>query len=198
MYAKKIVAATGNKGKLREFCEILKDFEIVSMKDLGIDTEAEENGETFKENAYIKASEIAKLTDFPVLSDDSGLCVDFLGGAPGVHTARYAGENAADDENIDKLLDALKDVPENKRTARFVSVICVVFPDGNTVYGEGTCEGRIAFAPKGENGFGYDPVFYTEKYSKTFAELTANEKNSISHRRCALDDINKKLSEMFK
>lgn len=198
MYAKKLVAATGNKGKLREFCEILKDFEIISMKDLGIDIEVEENGETFKENAYIKASEIAKLTDFPVLSDDSGLCVDFLCGAPGVYTARYAGENATDEENINKLLDALKDVPEDKRTARFVSVICVVFPDGNAVYGEGTCEGRITFAPSGENGFGYDPVFYTEKYGKTFAELTADEKNSISHRRCALDDINKKLGEMFK
>lgn len=193
MYTKKIVAATGNKGKLKEFREILKDYEIISMKDLGIDADVEENGKTFKENAYIKASEIAKLTDFPVLADDSGLCVDFLGGAPGVYTARYAGENATDEENINKLLEALKEADSPLRTARFTSVICIVFPDGTSVYGEGACEGKITFAPKGENGFGYDPVFYTEKFGKTFAELTPDEKNAISHRRHALDDINKKL-----
>ena len=197
MYAKKIVAATGNQGKLKEFREILNDFEIISIKDLNLSADAEENGETFKENAYIKAMEIAKQTNLPVLSDDSGLCVDFLGGAPGVHTARYAGNNATDEENITKLLNALDGALESERTARFVSVICVLLPNGHAVYGEGVCEGKITNAPSGKNGFGYDPVFYTEKFGKTFAELSSDEKNLISHRRSALDDVNKKLKDFF-
>lgn len=193
----RIVAATGNKGKLKEIQEILSDFIVVSMKDLNISADIEENGETFRENAHIKAKAIAELCSLPVISDDSGLCVDALSGKPGIHTARFAGENATDDENIDKLLSELKTLEKTKRTARFVSVVCVVFPEGETVYGEGTCEGIITNERKGKNGFGYDPVFFVPEYNKTFAELTANEKNEISHRRKALDDIKNKLSNLI-
>lgn len=192
---KRIVAATGNKGKLREIQEILSDFEIISMKDLGINVDVEENGDTFRENAYIKAKEISKLTNLPVISDDSGLSVDALSGKPGVYTARFAGVNATDDENIDKLLFELKSVPDAKRTARFVSVVCLVLPDGACLYGEGACEGIIINERKGENGFGYDPVFYVPSFGKTFAELTSEEKNSISHRKKSLDDLKRQLEK---
>ena len=197
MIEKKIVAATGNKGKLQEFREILSDFEIVSMKDLGINVDIEETGETFRDNAYIKAEAISKLVKLPVLSDDSGLCVDALSGRPGVFSARFAGEDANDEKNIEKLLFELKDVPYENRTARFLSVICIIFPDGKAVYGEGKCEGTILYEKKGENGFGYDPVFFVPELNKTFAEANSDEKNSISHRRKALDDVSKKLKEII-
>lgn len=193
----KIVAATGNKGKLKEIQEILSDFEIVSMKDLGISIDIEENGETFKENAYIKALAISKITNLPVISDDSGLSVDALSGRPGIYTARFAGENATDDENIEKLLFELKNVASDKRTARFVSVVCLVMPDGKAYYGEGACAGIIIDEKRGENGFGYDPVFYVPEFKRTFAELSPDEKNSISHRKKALDDLKEKIKDVF-
>lgn len=197
MYAKKIVAATGNKGKLKEFKEILSEFEIISVNDLNLNLNISENGKTFKENAYIKAKAISKFTNLPVLSDDSGLMVDALGGNPGVFTARFAGENATDEENINKLLYELSGVDDDKRTARFMSAICVILPDKSVLYGEGTCEGSICRSPVGANGFGYDPVFFVDEFKKTFAELTSDEKNSVSHRRKALDDISQKLKEFF-
>lgn len=193
----KIVAATGNKGKLKEIQEILSDFEIVSMKELGVTADIEENGETFKENAYIKAEAISKITNLPVISDDSGLSVDALSGRPGIYTARFAGENATDDENIEKLIFELKNVENDKRTACFVSVVCLVMPDGRTIYGEGICEGIIIDEKKGENGFGYDPVFYVPEFKRTFAELSSDEKNSISHRKKALDDLKAKIKDVF-
>lgn len=190
----KILVATGNKGKLKEIREILEDIEIIGMRDIGIEIEVEENGKTFQENAYIKASEIAKLTDMPVLADDSGLCVDVLDGAPGVFSARFAGENATDDENTEKLLSLLKDVPEEKRTARFVCSICLCFPDGRKIetFASGS-EGIIIDEKRGENGFGYDPVFFALDMNKTYAEMTMEEKNLVSHRKAALALLSQKL-----
>lgn len=190
----KILVATGNAGKLKEIREILEGIEIIGMRDIGIDVEVEENGETFQENAYIKASEIAKLTDMPVLADDSGLCVDVLNGAPGVFSARFAGENATDDENTEKLLELLKDIPEEKRTARFVCSMCLCFPDGRTIesFAPGS-EGYIINDKRGENGFGYDPVFFALDLNKTYAEMTMEEKNLVSHRKAALAQLSQKL-----
>lgn len=190
----KILVATGNQGKLKEIREILEGIEIIGMRDVGIDIEVEENGETFQENAFIKASEIAKLTDMPVLADDSGLCVDVLDGAPGVFSARFAGENANDNENTEKLLSLLKDVPEEKRTARFVCSMCLYFPDGSTIesFASGS-EGIIINEKRGENGFGYDPVFFALDLHKTYAEMTMEEKNQVSHRKAALVALSQKL-----
>lgn len=193
----KIIAATGNCGKLKEFREILSDFEIVSAKEMGINFDVIEDGKTFMENAYIKASYVAKKSGFPVLSDDSGLCVDSLGGKPGIYTARFAGENATDDENIDKLLKEMEGVPKEQRTARFISAICIVFPNGDAVRGEGVCEGEITFERAGEEGFGYDPVFYVAELGKTFAQMSPDEKNMVSHRRKALDDAKNKLKSLI-
>ncbi len=190
----KILVATGNQGKLKEIREILEGIEIIGMRDVGIDIEVEENGETFQENAYIKASEIAKLTGMPVLADDSGLCVDILDGAPGVFSARFAGEDATDDENTDKLLSLLKDIPEEKRRARFVCAMCLCFPDGSKIesFAAGS-EGIIINEKRGENGFGYDPVFFALDLNKTYAEMTMEEKNQISHRKAALVALSQKL-----
>lgn len=189
----KIIAATSNAGKLREIKKIFSSMEIVSMKEAGIETEVEETGKTFEENALIKARAIAAICDCPVLSDDSGLCVDALGGAPGIYSARYAGENATDEDKYNKLLAELSGI-EN-RTAHFVSSVVLVFPDGREFVAQGTVEGKIGYGPKGENGFGYDPVFLPDELSgKTFAEATDDEKNSISHRKRALTALYNKMS----
>lgn len=191
----KFVLASRNKHKACEIENILGDgFSIVTMDE----TEAEnlkidENGSTFEENALIKARAVAKATNMPTIADDSGICVDFLCGNPGVHTARYAGENATDDENINKLLNALSDVPEEKRNAHFSCVIAVVFPSGNEQTFSGECFGRILTERHGENGFGYDPVFYVPEYKKSMAELPAETKNKISHRSLALSAMMKGL-----
>lgn len=177
------IIATHNPKKLKELSRILLPLgiEAVTDRDLGIETtEVEENGATFEENAYLKAASACKESGLPAVADDSGLCVDALDGAPGLYSARYAGEGATDAEKIDKILAALADVPKEKRTARFVSAICCVFPDGKTLYARGECEGEIAFAPSGEGGFGYDPVFLTG--GKSFAQMTAEEKDAVSHR----------------
>ncbi|HBN82479.1 MAG TPA: non-canonical purine NTP pyrophosphatase [Clostridiales bacterium] len=185
---KKVVVATKNKGKLKEIKEILKefDFDVISMEEAGKFDDIEETGGSFEENAIIKASHIQKLTDTMVIADDSGLEVDALNGEPGVYSARYAGEHANDLKNNQKLLEALKDVPEEKRTARFVCAIAVAL-DGQSVFTvRGTVEGLIEQAPVGTNGFGYDPLFYLPQHGKTMAQLSPDEKNKISHRGNAL------------
>lgn len=177
------IVATHNKKKLTELSRILVPLgiEAVTDRDLGIVlTEVEETGSTFEENAYLKAASACRESGLPAIADDSGLCVDALDGAPGLYSARFAGEGATDAQKIDKLLDVLRDVPREARTARFVSVICCAFPNGETLYARGECEGEIAFAPRGEGGFGYDPVFLVG--DKSFAQLTAEEKDAVSHR----------------
>lgn len=187
----KVLAATGNKGKIREFSQILAPlgFETVSPKDIGIDIDPEETGTTFSENAKIKALAFMQVSDMPVIADDSGLAVDFLGGAPGIYSARYA--EGSDADRCAKLLKNMEGA-EN-RTARFVSAVAMVFPDGKTVEAEGACEGEITLAPAGENGFGYDPVFYIPSMGKTIAQMSADEKNAISHRGKALRLLAEKL-----
>lgn len=188
-YGKEIVVATSNKNKLKEMNSILKDldYKIYSLKDLELDNiEIIENGKTFEHNSLIKAKRIAKETNMIVIADDSGLEVDALGGRPGIYSARYAGENATDEDNRKKLLEELKDVPEGERGAKFVSAIAVVFPDGKLFTVRGTCEGRIGFEEVGENGFGYDSLFIESEYNKTFAEMSDDMKNTISHRAKAL------------
>jgi len=181
-----LVVATGNMGKMREFQRILPFYDIQSMHEAGFSGEIEENGETFEENALIKARAVWKATGKAAIADDSGLTVDALGGAPGIYSARYAGETASDEERVEKLLSALRDVPEEKRGAAFVSVIAYITPEGEELVFRGECQGKIDFSPKGENGFGYDPVFLVPETGKTFAEMDAEEKNKMSHRGKAL------------
>lgn len=185
--------ASNNPGKLREFREIFSEDRIVSLQELSLDIEVEEDGQTFEENALKKAREVAKISGMTSISDDSGLCVDALGGAPGVYSARYAGEHASDQERIQKLLQELKG--ETCRTARFVSVVALCTPQGETVTARGECEGEILTEPKGQGGFGYDPVFYVKEFKKTFGQLTGEEKNSVSHRGRAIRVLKEKLTE---
>lgn len=181
-----LVVATGNMGKMNEFRRILPSFSFVTMKEAGFFEEIEENGQTFEENALIKARAVCSATGQAAIADDSGLAVDALGGAPGIYSARYAGENATDPERIAKLLEELKDVPAEKRGAAFVSVIAYVTPQGEEQTFRGECRGVIALRPEGENGFGYDPVFFVPHLGKTFAQMQGEEKNAISHRARAL------------
>ena len=190
----KIIAATKNKNKLREFGEILKGFEIISQEEAGVDIDVEETGTTFEENSYLKAKAIYDITGITTIADDSGLCVDALNGEPGVYSARYGGEGYDDKGRVQLLLKNMKDVPNEERTARFVCVITLVGDEG-VLTARGECEGRIDYEPKGENGFGYDPVFYVDRFEKTLAEVTPEEKNSISHRGKALKIFAEKLSK---
>ncbi len=190
----KIIAATKNKNKLREFGEILKGFEIISQEEAGIDIDVEETGTTFEENSRLKAEAIFKATGIPAIADDSGLCVDALGGEPGVYSARYGGEGLDDEGRVQLLLKNMKKVPDEKRTARFVCVITMVSNDG-IITARGECEGVINHAPKGENGFGYDPVFYMKEYGKTTAEMSPDEKNAVSHRGKALKIFAEKMKK---
>lgn len=190
----KIIAATKNKNKLREFGEILKGFEIISQEEAGVDIDVEETGTTFEENSYLKAKAIYDITGITTIADDSGLCVDALNGEPGVYSARYGGEGYDDKGRVQLLLENMKDVPNEERTARFVCVITLVGDEG-VLTARGECEGRIDYEPKGENGFGYDPVFYVDRFEKTLAEVTPEEKNSISHRGKALKIFAEKLSK---
>ena len=189
--------ATGNAHKLEEIGDILKDldYNIYSLKDVDLGgLEIEENGKTFEHNALIKAREVAKRTKMITIADDSGLEVDAIGKKPGIYSARYAGENATDEENRAKLLKSLGNTPMSQRGARFVCCIAVVFPDGKEFVVRGTCEGTIGFEEKGSNGFGYDNLFIVNKYDKTFAELPATIKNAISHRANALQLMKEELS----
>ena len=184
----RFILATGNAHKVREVREILQGlpFEVVPMGEAGFDGEIEEDGQTFEENALIKARAVHAVTGGFVMADDSGLAVDALGGAPGIHSARYAGRDATYPEKIALLWDALRGMPEEARTARFVCAIAVVRPDGSSFTVRGTCEGRIASEMRGEGGFGYDPVFLLPELGKTTAELGASEKHAVSHRGRAL------------
>ncbi|MBP6491856.1 MAG: XTP/dITP diphosphatase [Clostridia bacterium] len=194
----KIVAATQNKHKIDEIQAITKEFgmEVISRGEAGVpDIEIVEDGITFEENSEKKAKEIMELCGAITIADDSGLMVDALDGAPGVYSARFAGEEGNDLKNNEKLLALLAEVEPDKRTARFVSVITMVYPDGRKVVARGECEGHIIYEAKGSNGFGYDPLFVPLGFEKTFAELTGEEKNQISHRAIALKNLRKMLLE---
>lgn len=187
------VLATHNPGKLKEMSDILAQFgiKVVGPAALGIDVEVEETGETFAENAMLKAKAICKAANMPAIADDSGLCVDALNGGPGVYSARYGGEGLDDKGRYTLLLNSMRG--QTTRVAHFICAIACAFPDGKTLTAEGRCDGAIAFAPMGTEGFGYDPVFLVPEKSKTFAQLTAEEKRAISHRGKALADFAEKL-----
>lgn len=185
---KKVIFATGNEGKMKEIREILGDLdiELLSLKDAGIHADIVEDGKTFEENALIKARAICKLAGEMVLADDSGLEIDYLNKEPGIYSARYMGEDTSYHIKNKSLIDRLEGVPDEKRTARFVCAIAAVLPDGKELVVRGTVEGIIGYEEKGENGFGYDPIFYLPERGCTTAELPPEEKNSISHRGNAL------------
>jgi len=184
-----LVVATRNPGKTAEIRDLLKNFpvDIKNFDDFGPIPEIEEDGDTFDENAYKKASFSARVLGLPALADDSGLVVEFLGGMPGVHSARYAGEDASDEDRYGKLLKELEGA--TNRNAAFECVISIAVPAGSALTYEGRCEGKITEKPEGKNGFGYDPVFYFPDYNKTFAQLTMEEKSLISHRGKALREV---------
>ncbi|MEY8442334.1 XTP/dITP diphosphatase [Lactobacillaceae bacterium 24-114] len=182
-----LVIATNNRGKATEYEEMLSPYgiKIKTLGDFDVDFEINENGQTFTENASIKAKTVMRKLDLPVMADDSGLVVDVLEGEPGVHSARYAGDHD-DDANNKKLLAELKGVPEEKRTAHFHTTIVALKPNGQELVTNGRVDGRILLAPRGKNGFGYDPLFFVDSFGRSMAELTSEEKNSISHRGQAL------------
>lgn len=192
----RVIAATKNKGKIREMQEILAplDIEIVSQQEMGIELDVEETGDTFVKNALIKARAVAMVCDYPVLADDSGICVEALGGAPGVRSARYAGDDATDEDRINKILFEMGD--NQNRNAKFVTAVVFIFPDGRELTAEGEVRGHITNEPKGNGGFGYDPIFFSDELGKTFAESSDDEKNSVSHRGRALKKLYEKLVEV--
>ncbi|MBW6520970.1 MAG: XTP/dITP diphosphatase [Desulfoarculaceae bacterium] len=193
-----LILATTNQNKVKEFQEILKDFpiEIRSLADFGPLPEAIEDGGTFDENAYKKAIHTAKILGFPAIADDSGLEVEALDGAPGVYSARYAGDKATDKDNVDKLLQEMKGVKNRK--AAFRCVLSIAVPSGPALTYEGSCEGVILEERRGESGFGYDPVFYFKDLGKTFAECTMAEKNKVSHRGNALAELKAEFPQVLK
>ncbi len=194
----KVVLASKNQHKLQEMQQILGQYglEILLESDLGLDIEVEETGTTFEENSMLKAKAVQQAAGIAAIADDSGLQVDALNGAPGIYSARFGGErNKSDRDRLEYLLELMKDVPQEQRTARFVSVITMLRPDGSSIVARGTCEGVIAFAPHGSNGFGYDPVFYVPQEGCTFAQLKSERKNEISHRANALKNFVEQLQE---
>ncbi len=196
---KEILVATNNKGKVRDFEELFKPhgIQVISLKDLDEPIEVEETGTTFEENAILKAEETAKILGKWVISDDSGLEIDALNGEPGVYSARYAGEPKDDEANIDKALTGLKDVSEGSRDARFRCVLAIAGPGIETKTFSGSCEGSILFERHGENGFGYDPIFYVPSEQKAMAELTPAEKAAISHRGEAMRKFETELPNLI-
>lgn len=192
-----LVVATRNRGKTLEIEGLLKGFDVVikNLDDFGPIPAAEEDGETFDENAYKKASLTARVLGLPALADDSGLVVEALGGAPGVHSARYGGENATDEQRCARLLEEMKG--ETNRRAAFECVISIALPTGPALTYEARCEGLIAEAPAGSKGFGYDPVFYDPELKKTFAQMTMEEKNRISHRGKAFAELRKEFDKVL-
>lgn len=190
----KFVLATHNPGKLKEMSDILSrhGVEVVSPKELGIAVDVEETGTTFAENAMLKAKAVCDASGLPAIADDSGLCVDALNGGPGVYSARYGGEGLDDRGRYTLLLNSLRG--QTSRTAHFACAIACAFPNGDELTAEGRCDGTIAFAPLGEGGFGYDPVFFLPEKKKTFGQLTAEEKSAVSHRGKALADFSEKLA----
>ena len=194
----KLVLASKNKKKLVEMNEILSHLgiEVCSEAEAGVDVEVEETGSTFEENSFLKANAVRKATGLPALADDSGIAVDALGGAPGVHSARYGDDPALDDwGRLLLLLKNTEQVPDGQRQAQFVSVITLVYPDGRVIQARGEAHGELLREAHGEGGFGYDPIFYYPPAGKTFAELTAGEKNQVSHRAKALKLFYEKLCE---
>ncbi len=193
----KLIFATGNQDKMREIREILAglNVEILSMKEAGIHAEISEDGTTFEENALIKAKAIADMTDAVVLADDSGLEIDYLNREPGVYSARYMGEETSYEIKNQALLKRLEGVEKEKRTARFVCAVAAVFPDGEIIVKRGTIEGYIGDKPEGENGFGYDPIFYVEAYGCSTAAMTREQKNAVSHRGNALRAVRGELEK---
>ena len=189
----KLVLASKNQKKMKEMSEILGHLgvEVCLQADVGVDIEVEETGTTFEENSLLKARAVMEATGLPAIADDSGLCVDALNGGPGVYSARYGGEGLDDTGRYRLLLENMRG--QSPRTARFVSVITCCFPNGDILTARGECEGTIPFAPMGEGGFGYDPVFFLPRLKKTCAQLTADEKNAISHRGRALEAFRVKL-----
>ena len=198
MNLKKIVFATGNKGKVKEIQMILADLgvEVTTMKEEGIFVDVDENGTTYEENAMIKAREVAKHTDAIVMADDSGLEIDYLNKEPGIYSARYMGEDTSYRIKNANLIERLTGVADEDRTARFVCAIAAVLPDGRELTTRGVIEGRIDYEEKGENGFGYDPIFYVPEFGKTTAELTEEEKNKVSHRGRALEIMKEELKKI--
>lgn len=187
------VLASNNRGKLREFKEIFAEFDIgvVPQSAVGADFEVNETGESFEENAYLKASAVLSFSSFPVVADDSGLCVEALGGAPGLHSARFGEEGWTDKQKYEYLLQLMKD--ESNRNAKFVSAICCILPGGRVIRVQGECPGRILYEPVGEGGFGYDPIFAPDGYEGSFASIGEDEKNKISHRALALQAFREEL-----
>lgn len=195
---KRIVFATGNENKMKEIRMILEDLgmEILSMKEAGVDVDIVEDGASFEENAEIKARAVARvLTNDIVLADDSGLEIDYLDKAPGIYSARFAGEDTSYDIKNNILLDRLEGVPDEERTARFVCAVAAVFPDGTVDVVRETIEGRVAYEPAGDNGFGYDPIFYVPEYGCTTAQMSPEQKNELSHRGKALRSMRAILKE---
>lgn len=189
----KLVLASKNKKKLEEMRQILSALgvEVISEADAGVDVDVEETGTTFAENARLKAAAVMQASGLPAIADDSGLCVDALNGAPGVYSARYGGEGLDDTGRYKLLLENMRGMTD--RRCGFVSAICCAFPNGDVLTAQGECRGTLAYAPRGENGFGYDPVFFIPEKKKTFAQLTAEEKHEISHRGKALREFKEKL-----
>lgn len=193
-----ILIATKNEGKLKEFKQIFtaKGIEVLSLKDVDEDVDVQENGLTFEENALLKADSYAKTIGIPVLADDSGLEIDALNGRPGIFSARYAGDHN-DAANNAKVLTELGGVPDEKRTATFHTTVVVRKPDGTELVANGNLRGRILSVPRGDNGFGYDPLFYVEEKQKTLAQMTREEKNQISHRALAIQDLLTKFDKFW-
>ena len=191
----KIICATSNKDKLREIREIFSDFDcdIVSMKEAGVSIDVEETGDTFLENAYIKAKAVWDITGGVVFSDDSGLEVDYLNKAPGVYSARFMGTDTSYEIKNKKIIQLLEEATGSKRSARYKTAICCILEDGSVIEIEESMEGEIAHSPSGSEGFGYDPIFYVKEFSKTAAQLSREEKNKISHRGKALRVLKDKL-----
>lgn len=198
MKIEKLIFATGNEGKLKEIRMILGDLgvEILSLKEAGIDTDVEENGTTFEENAVIKATEIMKLTGEVVLADDSGLEVDALNREPGIYSARYMGHETSYRIKNQNIIDRLEGKEGEERSARFVCAIAAAFPDGKVITTRGTMEGQIGYEERGENGFGYDPIFYLPEYQCYSGELPLEEKNKLSHRGKALRLMKEELKKL--
>lgn len=194
---RRLIVATKNRNKLKEIMKILEKFslDVVSTDDAGIDEDIEEYGSTFEENALIKARRVAKLTGEIALADDSGLEVDYLDGAPGVLSSRFLGKEASDEDKNNRILELMEGVPLEKRKARFICAIAVVFPEGGEFTVRGVCEGYISFKQEGSNGFGYDPIFYLPAYKMTVAQLAPHVKNLISHRAKALKLMVDKLRD---
>lgn len=200
MISRKLILSTNNRHKVEEIKNILKGLpiEVLSKQDVGLDFEVDEDGQTLEENSLKKAQALASRVDYMVMADDSGLFVDALDGAPGVYSSRYAGEEGNDENNNLRLLEELKDAPLEERGARFITVMSLITEDKEVFTIKGECKGHIGFEPRGSKGFGYDPLFIPEGYSKTFAELGEDVKNKISHRAKALEGVQDLIRDLLK